>query len=523
MTSKSKILFIGIDAADKDLILLWAKAGLLPTFQSLFEKGAWGMTTNPIGLYVGAIWPSFATGVSAAQHGCYCYSQLSPGSYRTTQFSVFDLKGELFWDVLSRAGRKVAIIDVPRTPPSENLNGMQIVDWGTHDPDLPDTLYTWPKSLASEVEAKYGRDPIVYCNRIGRTAEALKEFRNNLVSRAEKKEELSSHFLAQGEWDLFLTVFAESHCVGHQCWNLHDPNHPRHNKAVVDAIGDPIKDVYIALDSAVGRLLEQVDPAETTVIVLASHGMGPHYDGTFLLDEILCRLEKVQTPPMRREVAKVLNSSWEKTPILREILKPLWNYIWKPLRKRLWKTDKPLRLALREPDTSQRKCFTLPNNDVYGGIRINLVGREPQGKIHPGAEYDAYCQELTQDLLALVNVNTGKPLVSKVLRTADFYQGEYLDHLPDLMVEWNREAPIASIYSPKTGNIEGTYNGVRTGDHKPDGLFFAMGPSIQPGKIEKPTSIMDFAPTIASLLDVPLPKVDGEPISAVLGKQSQPI
>ncbi|HEY5140594.1 MAG TPA: hypothetical protein VIJ25_14960, partial [Methylococcales bacterium] len=75
MTSKTKVLFIGIDSADKDLISQWANAGLLPTFQSLFQKAAWGVTTNPVGFYVGALWPSFATGVSAARHGRYCYEQ----------------------------------------------------------------------------------------------------------------------------------------------------------------------------------------------------------------------------------------------------------------------------------------------------------------------------------------------------------------------------------------------------------------------------------------------------------------
>lgn len=519
MTSKTKILFIGIDAADKDLIIEWSKAGLLPTFGSLFAKGAWGVTTNPIGFYVGAIWPSFATGLSPARHGRYCYSQLSPGSYQTTKFNASDIKEELFWDTLSRAGRRVAIVDVPRIPPSENLNGIHIVDWGTHDPDFPDLVYTWPRSLAQEVEAEFGRAPISNCNAIQRTPDGIKDFRDKLVSRAEKKAQLSSKFLAQGGWDLFLTVFTESHCVGHQCWNLHDSTNPKHNPAVVNSIGNPIKDVYVAIDTAIGQLLEQVD-SETTVFVLASHGMGPHYDGTFLLDEILSRLEKVQNPMVRNQVAKVLNSSWEQTPLLSKPLKFLRNHIWKPLRNRLWKSDIPLREALRVPDPGSRKCFTVPNNDVYGGIRINLVGREPHGKIRPGADYDAFCQELTQDLMKLVNVDTGELLVQKVLRTADFYQGEYLDHLPDLLVEWNRSAPISTIYSPKIGKIEKPYKGVRTGDHKPDGLFFAFGPEVTPGQILQPTSIMDFAPTIAAQLGVSLPNIDGKAIALPLRSAS---
>lgn len=514
MANKPKILFIGIDAADKDLITQWANAGLLPTFQSLFQKAAWGTIENPIGLYVGAIWPSFATSVSAARHRCYCYSQIESGTYRTKQFSVFDLQGELFWDVLSRAGRKVAIIDVPRTPPSENLNGVQVVDWGTHDPDLPDTLYTWPRSLATEVEARFGRDPIGYCNRVNRSADGLKHFRDDLIGRAEKKTQLSQYLLEQDDWDLFMTIYAESHCVGHQCWHIHDPAHPKHNAAIAEEIGDPIQDVYRALDTEIGKLLEQLGP-DTTVFVMASHGMGPHYDGTFMLDDILCRLEDVPAPTLRLEVAKALSSSWEQTPGLSALLKPLRRYIWQPLRKVLWKSDKPVRLALQEPDASRRKCFTIPNNDTYGGIRINLVGREPNGKVRPGAEYEAFCQQLTEDLMAIMNVETGQPLVSRVIRTAEHYQGEYLNDLPDLMVEWNREAPVFAVSSAKIGTLEKAFPGVRTGDHCSEGLFFASGPTIKPGQLEQSVSIMDFAPTIAKLLKVPLSGVDGQEITAL--------
>lgn len=516
MTRKTKILFIGIDAADKDLIFEWAGAGLLPNFQRLLDRGTWGITSNPVGFYVGAIWPSFATGVSVARHGCYCYSQLTPGSYKTRQYSVFELHRELFWDTLSRAGRRVAIIDLPRVRPSEALNGIQIVDWGTHDPDLPDSLYTWPPSLAAEVEAEFGRDPIGYCNAIARTPEGIDDFCNKLIDRAHKKADLSIKFLNQGGWDLFLTVFSESHCVGHQCWNLHDPTHPKYDPELAKAVGNPLQKVYIAIDAAIGRLLEQVGP-ETQVFVLASHGMGPHYDGTFLLDEMLRRLEGVQSSPLRQQTAKVLNSSWEQTPLLRYPLQLLRKLLWQPLRKLLWNTDTPLRTALSSPDLTGRKCFTLPNNDVYGGIRINLAGREPSGKIQPGAEYNAFCQQLTQDLREFTNADTGEPLVLRVLRAADYYRGEYLDHLPDLLVEWNRTAPISAVYSPKTGKIEKEFPGVRTGDHKPNGLVLTMGPSVKPGQIDRAIAIEDFAPTLANLLDVSLPDADGQAIPELVG------
>jgi len=506
MNVVSKILFICVDAADKDLLISWTETGLLPTFRSLLEKGAWGSTTNPPGLFVGAVWPSFYTGVSPARHGRYCYSQIRPGSYDSFSFKPSDVKWEPFWNVLGRAGRRVAIIDVPKTFPSENLNGIQMVDWGTHDPDLG--FCTWPPSLALEVEAKFGQDPVGKCDRTGRSLAEFKVLREALVARVGKKADLAAYYLEQGGWDCFLTVFSESHCVGHQCWHLHDPAHPRHDAAVARALGDPIKDVYIAIDAAIGRLLERVG-SETIVFILASHGMGPHYDGTFLLGEILRRLENAQLSPGRRRAGDFLRWCWDRTPLgLHKLLRPVRNRI----RNRLGETLPTTEIV------GSRKSFRVTNNDAYGGIRINLVGREPYGRIRPGAEYAAFCEELSRDLLALINLDAGEPLVRRVLRTADLYRGEHIDDLPDLLVEWNRETPISSVYSPKTGTIQGEYRGNRTGDHKPEGLFFALGPSIRPGHLERPVSVTDFAPTVASLLGVPLPDVDGVPIAPLFAR-----
>ena len=457
-------MFIGVDAGDKDLILQWAEAGALPTFQSLLKRGLRGVTTNPPGLFVGAVWPSFYTGASPAKHGRYCYRQIRPGTYDfySTHTANF-VKREPFWNTLSRAGRRVAILDVPHTFPGA-LNGIQLVEWGAHD--AAHGFMSWPPMLASEVENRFGRHPVpAKCN-AQRSPMEFRILRQQLVSGVSQKAEVIGHFLQQEDWDFFAAVFGETHCVGHQCWHLHDETHPRYNEDVSRFVADPVKDVYTAIDSAIGHLVTQITPV-TILIILCSHGMGPHYDGTFLLDDILRGLENANVMKERSDLAS-------------------------------------------------RRCFPIPNNSVSGAIRINRVDREPNGKIHPGPEYEEVCATLTRDLLNLVNPDTDEPLVREVFRTLDRYDGEYIDHLPDLIVEWNRAKPISSVYSPKFGVIRMEYRGCRSGDHKPEGMFIALGPSIQPGHLERLVSVTDFAPTIASLLDVLLPGVDGKPIDELL-------
>jgi predicted AlkP superfamily phosphohydrolase/phosphomutase len=499
MSIPTKVLVLAIDAGDPELILEWSRDGSLPNLRGLLERGMWGLTVNPEGLFVGAVWPCFWTGLSPARHGRYAYRQLRPGSYEFFVPTPSDTRGRAFWETLSEQGRRVAIIDVPKTSPASRLNGIQLVDWGTHDPELG--FVTLPLSLATDLESRFGPHPVPTCDAKGRSASEFTALRDGLVRGAALKARMAAHLLAQGPWDLFVSVFAESHCAGHQFWHVHDPTHPRHDPDLARALGDPIRDVYAAIDAGIGSLLAQAGD-DTTVLVLASHGMGPHYDGSYLLDRILAARERAEVPTRTRTTARALEWGWERVPRpIRQLLRPLRT-----------RTKRRLGEAVVEPDRTSKRCFGAPNNDVYGAIRVNLVGREPHGRVRPGEEYERFCAELERDLLALVNVDTGLPLVKQVLKTAEVYPDAPVDHLPDLMIEWNRGAPISNIYSPKTGTIRGEYRGNRTGDHKPRGLLVAAGPALGPGRFADPVDVRQLAPTIAALLGAALPDAELPPV-----------
>lgn len=489
---RARVLLLGFDALDPELVLRWAQDGLLPAFRNLMERGSFGPTGNPRGLLVGAVWPSFFTGTLPIRHGRYCYEQIIPGTYRVRRFYTSDLRREPFWVRLSDAGRRIAVVDVPKSPLTPQINGIQLVDWGTHDPELDSPFRTAPPSLAAEVRARFGRDPVGDCNHIGRGAAGISAFRRNLEARIRTKTAMCREFLGREDWDLFLGVFAESHCVGHQCWALHDPSFAGHQPGLVRAVGDPLKAVYVALDAALGSLLQEA-PAESTVIVLASHGMGPHYDASFMLEDILERLDP--HPGMWR----------------RRLTRWSGRYV-HALKRRLWWGREPS----RKLPVGRRRVFAIPNNDVFGAIRVNLVGREPHGVVTPGQEYDSLFDDLRCGLKELINAETGAALVRDVFRVAEDPLDERALNLPDFCIEWNRDAPIRSVASPRIGVIRRRFRGVRNGDHKPNGFFWATGPGIAGGQPIGPVSVTDLAATVAALLDVPLDDIDGRPIPALV-------
>jgi len=316
--------------------------------------------------------------------------------------------------------------------------------------------------------------------------------------------------------------FSESHCGGHQTWHLHDPRHPGHDPALAAKLGDPILRVYRAIDTAIGEILE--DAGDATVIVFSCHGMGYWTGAHHLLREILVRLgvtEPAAAPAPDSPARAMARGAWHLLPApLRSAVR---RALARPGSQGASRAARPWHERVSEGDQASR-CFPLMNGLAVSGIRVNLRGREPNGTVEPGSEQVAFEAALTADLLAITDTRTGGRLVKRVLRTRDLYQGEYLDVLPDLLVEWDGTAPtgtalvgngtgaVVRATSPKIGTVEGTNRYGRTGEHRKEGIFVAAGPGIAPGTMAAPLSTMDLGPTFAAAVGVEMENVDGRAV-----------
>jgi predicted AlkP superfamily phosphohydrolase/phosphomutase len=213
MLPSVRVLFLAMDAGDKFLIQKWAADGTLPCIGSLLGTGLVGETTSLEGYYEGSTWPSFYTGATPAHHGFHSLTQLHPGTYEFYRCYPGNFINQApFWNYLSAAGRRVAILDIPLSGISPGLNGIQMVEWASHDGVYG--FQTWPENLKWEVLARFGRHPLKRsCDSYRRTWNDFRTFRNRLIKGVQKKTELTIHYLKKGDWDFFAQVFSESHCV----------------------------------------------------------------------------------------------------------------------------------------------------------------------------------------------------------------------------------------------------------------------------------------------------------------------
>ena len=113
-------------------------------------RGLVGSTRNLDGFCIGSTWPSWYTGVTPARHGLHYLVQLRSGTYQLYRPSDEGLvKRDAFWSHLSRAGRRVAVLDVPvsddRSVTQWSSNGRvgrtrQTVRMQSHPTDLAESI-----------------------------------------------------------------------------------------------------------------------------------------------------------------------------------------------------------------------------------------------------------------------------------------------------------------------------------------------------------------------------------------------
>ncbi len=498
-----------------------AAAGDLPNLAKLLADGSRAAVRNPFGLFVGAVWVDFMTGVGPARHGFHCWEHIDSQDY-SYRLTPPDINHPPFWTQLGAVGRRVALVDIPHSRFPDPVNGLAVAEWGCHDRHFG--FHTQPPARCAEIDSRFGLHPILgidpyavrnfapddYACRAGqlRTDAENKALIEGLLAGLETKTRMLEALLTENKYDLFVGIYGESHAGGHQFWGMHDPTHPDFDPAQQAAIGgDPIARIYRALDDGVGRLAEHLGQ-EATLCVLLSHGMGRHHDGTHLLGELLKRLD---------DAYRYGGADRGLSTLLRRALQAA-----RPAAKRTAaalrvpeRLTKPMARRIGEPaygsttERARQAFYIGPNNSVCGGIRFNLKGREAQGWVTPDAA-DELAARLESDLKAIVNKATGKPIVQGLRRASDVYDRQPDDTMPDLFIDWARDAPIETVSSPLIGQVHVPYFGWRTGDHRPAGLLLAKGPGLPSGHTFPQIRMQDIPVTLAARLGVALADVEGE-------------
>ena len=505
---KPRLLYLGLDACDSPTVLGWMRDGLLPSLAAIRSRSLAFPTKAPYGTFVGSTWPSFATGRRPEHHDHWNWIQVDL-DHTDRYVSPRQQTGDAFWRHLDRAGLRVAVADVPHSLAPASFDGSFVSEWGGHDrlegtqwtpTDLLTRMGVGPHPVgcrpAPDDSLRFAPCDPHHRSGLVRDATETAALVHDLLVGIERKQTMIE-FLIDGGHDVVISVFGESHCVGHQLWHVHDGDHDRHDPAVLASLpDDPLLMVYRRLDAAVGALVDRVGPG-TTVLVHLSHGMQAHHDGTHLLDPLLWRIEQIDACATPGRISQAL----DRVPI--ELRGPAL-----PIAYR-WAGRKPESTAPDTPhERAARRFYQLHNNTVVGAVRVNQQGREQPGVVAV-ADRPELLDHLEQRLASVINLASGEPVVERCVRGDDIHERRPDDLLPDLYVEWNRRTQIERVWSPELGVVRVPYRHWRTGDHHDDGTLFVAGPDVEPGDDAEPIDLIDVPVSICARFGVDLPDADG--------------
>lgn len=463
----TKVLAIGVDAAESTLVRRMIEQDELPALRSLLAGGRWLEVQSPSTIGSGAVWPTFLTGTEPVEHGIYSEWKWLPETMSLRRYEGHHLTP--FWKTLAQQEVSLGVFDVPFAPPVGITRGFEVCEWWAHDSTAtglqagPDHI----RALVSEAPAH----PLS-ANRFTATTPDSKSNLGELAAAcsagAELRGALVQRLLEDTQPEISVVVFPEVHHAGHQLWHTVASDHPFYNG--IRANGQSaLKDVYRSVDRQIGKLVESVDSA-ATVMVFALHGMRPALGFPAFLGPLLCELGFSQLATWRSQ-------TWSSRAV--SLFAAAKRHTPTPLKKLYYQlTPSTATYKLARPtmlpayDWQRTRAFSLPT-DQYGWIRINLIDRESQG-IVPLDEYEELCTELEQMLLTLASED-GELLAREVRRTANGAESGRVNPLPDLVVHW-REAAFTPSLKIKGSNVSAQLVSTKsTGQHKSPGFCIYRG------------------------------------------------
>ena len=281
----------------------------------------------------------------------------------------------------------------------------------------------------------------------------------------EERLRMLDHQLERFEEGFFYFYFSSLDLNSHAFWRTLDHGHPLYSEKLKSEFGDVLPSMYEKIDEGIGRAMEMIDE-ETLFLVVSDHGF----------------------VPFRRQFN--LNS-W------------LLDHGYSKLKNRF---DREAANFFENTNWSETKAYGLGINSLY----INTKGRESDGIVESGDEFEKLREELKTRLSEARDPDTGERIIRGIYRPDELYSGEFTEMAPDLVVCYNEHyrASWDTILGGYPQEVVTDNLDPWSGDHcmHPD---FLSGVFLCNRSIDKSVGspkLWDIAPTILHSLSIEIPK-----------------
>jgi predicted AlkP superfamily phosphohydrolase/phosphomutase/tetratricopeptide (TPR) repeat protein len=287
VSQRRKVLLIGWDAADWEHITPLLEEGLMPTLDSLINRGVMGNLATLQPILSPMLWNSVATGKLADKHGIHGFIEPDPVNGGARPYTSTSRKCKALWNILSQSGLRSNIVGWWASHPAEPINGNVVTNAFGGVRFDPEKGWTIPKGTVHPTEkgAELARFK-VFPNEL--TEAHILPFIPDAAKIDQKKDKRLSSFakvlsdnasihavataLMETEpWDFTAIYYDGIDHFSHAFMAYHPPRLDWISDEDFALFKDVVKGAYRFHDMMLERLLELAGP-ETTVILCSDHG-----------------------------------------------------------------------------------------------------------------------------------------------------------------------------------------------------------------------------------------------------------
>jgi len=286
-----RLLLIGWDAADWQVIHPLLDAGEMRTLQRLIEGGVMGNLASLSPMLSPILWTSIATGKRAYAHGVQGFVEPLPDRSGLRPVGTRNRKCKALWNILSQAGRSSVVCGWLASHPAEPIRGAMLSnlfavpqtdvepsDWRVAEGSVQPA--TFAKELGELRVHPSEIEPSLLQQLIPRAAEL--DQTNPFVQRAllflaqRLSEVISLHaaateLLERETWDLGAVYYECIDQVGHAFMPFHPPRLPEVAEPDFEFFKDVMRGVYRFHDLMLERLIQLAGP-DAHVMIVSDHG-----------------------------------------------------------------------------------------------------------------------------------------------------------------------------------------------------------------------------------------------------------
>jgi predicted AlkP superfamily phosphohydrolase/phosphomutase len=431
-----RVVFIGLDGTPYTFLKRLIDEGRAPNAARLAEQGSLLHMESTWPWVSSVAWSTMMTGVNPGKHNIYGFIDRDPATYKQFIPTSRNMQARTLWEVLSDAGKRVIVVNVPVTYPPRQVNGILV--GGFLSPSLEKAVHP-PAYLATLQSLGYIVDADPWKARESKDL-AIQEVNAVLDARVRTLY----HLLEREEWDYLHVHIMETDRLHHFLWQQMEEDHPTYGPAFYD--------FYQRIDDMLGQVAGKLD-GNTTLVWMSDHGFctvkREVYVNRWLMDKGWLRLRNV--PPDRKK-------------------------------------------GLDEIDPSSVAYSLDP-----GRVVIRLRGREKDGCVAPGAEYEALRDEIATAALQLQDPDSGELIFQRAFKREELYHGPYLEQAADLILApYDGYDPKGTLYKENLTFKGDELVGMHT--HH-DAMLYVRGQTIPQTRF----SVLNVMPTILDLLEVPAP------------------